>query len=424
MRAGGSALRYQLPAVSPLSLGAITAAVTRTVASGDPAPALERVLCAEYAGDTAILCSSGTDALGRAIRLAVAGDRRRIVALPAYGCFDIAAAAVGADARIALYDVDPVTLGPDWDSLRRAIADGASTAVIAPLHGLPVDWNAAERLTAGTGVRLIEDAAQAHGAMLNGRRVGSFGEMTVLSFGRGKGWTGGGGGALILRGAAAGESRGALAVTGRASSVRTAVGAIVQWLFGRPELYGLPSALPWLNLGETVYRPPQPARSIATVAAALAEQTRVIAYDAISHRRSIAARYAAALQEAPGMRMFDAVSGGAPGYLRFPVLLTGRQGALNLPAGAARHGIMRGYPASLATLDAVVPRLEGRESDCPGADTLAQRLLTLPTHPFVTPHDVLAVLAVLAQPGSDRPAGALTGADRSGRADAIHHQGR
>ena len=42
-----------------------------------------------------------------------------------------------------------------------------------------------------------EDAAQEAGATLHGRRLGSFGDLSVLSFGRGKGVTGGGGGALL-----------------------------------------------------------------------------------------------------------------------------------------------------------------------------------------------------------------------------------
>ena len=47
------------------------------------------------------------------------------------------------------------------------------------------------------GLAVVEDAAQGLGATWRGRPLGSFGDVSVLSFGRGKGWTGGVGGALL-----------------------------------------------------------------------------------------------------------------------------------------------------------------------------------------------------------------------------------
>src|SRR5437899_1804453 len=84
----------------------------------------------------------------------------RGVALPAYTCYDVATAAVAVDARIALYDVDPATLAPDMASLTATLAEGARIVVVAPLYGVPVDWDAIEQCVRTFGAVAVEDAAQ------------------------------------------------------------------------------------------------------------------------------------------------------------------------------------------------------------------------------------------------------------------------
>src|SRR6059058_4042732 len=159
----------------------------------DPCPRVERLVRALYRAQETVLLGSGTQALELAIRVATrVAAEQCAVALPAFSCYDVATAAVGARMRIALYDVDPGTLGPDLDSLAAALASGARIVVAAPLWGTPVDWGAVERCAAPFGAVVIEDAAQGHGAEWRGLPVGSFGALSVLSFGRGKGWTGAG----------------------------------------------------------------------------------------------------------------------------------------------------------------------------------------------------------------------------------------
>src|SRR6185436_12116325 len=77
---------------------------------------------------------------------------------------------------------------------------GVSAVVVAPLFGYPVDFPAVQSIADAAGVLVIEDAAQGAGATLNGVRVGALGTVSILSFARGKGTTGGSGGALLVRG--------------------------------------------------------------------------------------------------------------------------------------------------------------------------------------------------------------------------------
>ncbi len=191
-------MRHQLPAYSPISARGIAAAL---LTSRDANQQLLSLLASQFEAAAVVLCSSGTHAL----QLVLDAARRRLgaettVALPAFTCYDVATAAVAGRQPVVLYDIDPDTLAPDLDSVRAALRAGARIIVASPLYGIPVPWEPLADLAKEFGAIVIEDAAQGQGALWNGRPVGSLGELSVISFGRGKGWTGGGGGAVLMRG--------------------------------------------------------------------------------------------------------------------------------------------------------------------------------------------------------------------------------
>ncbi len=96
------------------------------------------------------------------------------MALPAFTCFDVATAAVAAALPVVLYDIDPATLAPDFDSLELCLQQGARVVVVSPLYGMPVDWDLVERSAARYGAVVIEDAAQGHGARWRGRLLAAW----------------------------------------------------------------------------------------------------------------------------------------------------------------------------------------------------------------------------------------------------------
>src|SRR3989442_356539 len=193
-------LRRQPPAYSPVSLSALWSATLHGLRlAPDTRANLIALLECEYAADHVILLGSGTQALQIALRLAMSRVGDPSVALPAFTCFDVASAAVGASARLRFYDVEPSTLAPDLESLERVLERGTRVVVVTPLYGLPVDWDTIDALAVRHGAIVIEDAAQGHHARWRGRPLGSLGSLSVLSFGRGKGLTGGAGGAPLLR---------------------------------------------------------------------------------------------------------------------------------------------------------------------------------------------------------------------------------
>jgi dTDP-4-amino-4,6-dideoxygalactose transaminase len=391
-------MRRQLPAFSPISPSGLAAAAR---AAGGLAPDFRKTLQDRLAHDLGAgavrLYASGTQALCEGIALACRRTGATTVALPAFTCFDVAAAAVGAgsDLRITLYDVDPATLAPDLDSLRHALHRGAQVVVASPLFGYPVDWDALAQETGDQGALMVEDAAQGHFAQWRGRPLGSLGDISVLSFARGKGWTGGAGGALVLRGSGAKHEEGAIPSSGLSAELRVLTQLAAQWFLGRPRLYALPAALPWLHLGETIYRDvPAPRRLTRAAAAALLTHVAPSSREA-EVRRGTARALLEALRGS-AMQPVRALSGASPSYLRLPIRIPGGSASLMRDPRARRLGVAVGYPATLAQLAAVRSRLDADHGmRWPGAEELVGDLVTLPTHSLLTSEEKAATISLL-----------------------------
>ena len=333
---------------------------------------------------------SGTTALTLALRLAAIETGSRRVALPAYGCFDLATACDGAESEVVLYDLDPATLGPDLASLDRALEAGARTIVAVHLYGMPVDMRRLRELARKTNSVLVEDAAQAAGATFEGRPCGSLGELSVLSFGRGKGLTSGGGGALLAHGERwRGEHPRLDDRQGPGGGgAMPLLKSTVQCLLARPSLYRLPAALPFLGLGETVYHPPRPARAMTRSAAGVLAGTVRLAGAELERRRANAARLLQFASGAEQIAVVRALAESEPGWLRLPLLAGAGRRAASSNGSASRRGVMPGYPAVLGTLRGFKARVVNREERFPGATALVERLVTLPTHGMLVEEDL------------------------------------
>ena len=379
-------IRHQPPVFSPLPLQAVFRAFVGRLQSGEnPLTVLSELLAEERGAERVILYGSGTQALQVALRAAV-DTVGGAVALPAYSCFDVATAAVAAKVAVRFYDVEPETLGPDLPSLEAALEAGAHVVVAGPLYGIPLDWSPVQEIAQRHGAILVEDAAQAHGCRTETCEAGMFGDLSILSFGRGKGWTGGAGGALLMRSPNVDSSSVAMATAeaGDPDGLVLLLKTLAQWALGRPSLYGLPSAVPRLGLGETHYREPTAAGPMERRAAALALGTREASLAEARHRRSAAESLLRAL-EAVGLtpdpvRTVALREGPLPGYLRLPVLLPDGISGFPSVRRANALGIARGYPIPLPELAPLQPFHVGAASAFPGAERLAQRLVTLPTH--------------------------------------------
>ena len=339
----------------------------------------------------ALLTDSGTSALRLAIAGAALSRPGAAAALPAFCCYDLATAADGAGVPVVLYDLDPATLGPRQESLARALAHPISSLVVAHLYGHPVDVPACQRLADGAGALLIEDAAQGIGGRLGGQDLGTFGSLSVLSLGRGKGWTGGAGGALVAH-----DDRGAAVVAWAGTTLGNGgrgwgdlARLTAQAALGRPGIYGIPASLPFLHLGETIYHRPHEPRGASDASVAAALENWSLLERETSVRRAAAERWGKSASEGGAGRRRRAIrapAGSEPGYLRFPVMAVDEDRARFQAAG--RLGVAPGYPRALCDLPGFGERVLNRDEDFDGARELAARLFTLPTHSRLSEGDL------------------------------------
>ena len=385
-------LRAQLPVYSPLTLGALGAGVLAAFGAGQARRRVDQALRAHYAPHGLLLTDSGTSALALALQLAVA-ERPGPVALPAYCCYDVATAVDAAGVPFLLYDLDPATLGPDEASLRAALAAGAGTVVVAHLYGVPVDVPAVEALVRSAGAVLIEDAAQGAGASVGGRPAGTLGRYGILSFGRGKGVTGGRGGALLANAPDAAIRVAEVNTLERAPRdfLRDLIALLAQWALARPALYGIPLAVPWLRLGETVYRSPTPPKAVPAFVLGVLGRTWALAGAEAETRRRHARRLLECFSSGGALRRVAVPQCAESGYLRLPGLVAESAMPPVRRADVRALGIWPGYPASLADLRGFGERCRNRGDALPGARALAASLVTLPTHSRLSDRDLAAL---------------------------------
>jgi dTDP-4-amino-4,6-dideoxygalactose transaminase len=139
-----------------------------------------------YCGVThCIGVGNGTDALElifAGLRLGP-GDE---VIVPANTFVATVSAIVAVGATPVFVDVDPQTLLVTAAHVEAAITAATAAVAVVHLYGQMPDMDAICRVADRSGVAVIEDAAQAHGAEWSGRRAGSFGRAAAFSFYPGK----------------------------------------------------------------------------------------------------------------------------------------------------------------------------------------------------------------------------------------------
>ncbi len=386
-----SPLRYYPPVHAPVSVRGVWAALGASL-GGDPEAVESRAraaLAELYPRRRAVLTNSGTSALQLALQLtstARAGaDRAGIVALPAYACPDLGTAAIGANFSIRLYDVDPRTLQPDWDSLERALSMGVTHVVGAHLYGRLVDIPEMRRRADAHGAIVIEDAAQHAGGTLHGVRGGALADISVLSFGRGKGINAGGGGALLLEGEQW-VTPPSLPRQSVVNSVKIALISTAVSVLSHPLLYRLPARLPGLGLGETVYHAPGNPEAIAAASAMLLLYALRDEAMGLEARRAREQWYSLSLAAHSGL-IFESLAGSVSGALRFPIRLSAE-----LALGLKMLGVSRSYPKTLAEYPELCVTMHAR-----GATALAAETYTLATHKFVSEELAAKLVAALSK---------------------------
>jgi dTDP-4-amino-4,6-dideoxygalactose transaminase len=380
--------RVLAPTAAPLDGPALLAAAWAAI-TPDRSAQLTREFAEFVSADEAFLFSSGKAALTVLLEALATLRPARSVAIPAYTCYSVPASVVRAGLNPVLIDVDPRTLDFDESSLREVL-QRTDLLCVLPTHlfGVSVDVERVRSLCRAD-VFVVEDAAQALGVTgQDGRLVGTRGDATLFSLARGKHLTCGHGGIIAVRHPEIANACRALYAEVPAPSV---VDGVVRWIelavmavCIKPRLYWLPSSLPFLGLGRSVYATDFSIARLPAVSVGAMHRWRARLVTANRARQQTVERFRAANGAS--------IDGESAPLLRYPLLMDSVTQRDQLIETGKPFGAGTMYPTSIAGIPELRDRFAGQRY--PGAEILATRLATLPTHQYVRASDVAALQAI------------------------------
>ncbi len=184
------------PVIGPDDRRLVNEVLDSGIVAGGTAPqvtALEREWAAYVGSQYCLTTTSGTAALHMALAALGVGPGDEVIT-SAFTFLASASCALHQNAIPVFVDIDPRTYTMDPAGLEAAITE--RTKVIIPVHiqGIPADMEAILAIARRRGVFVVEDACQAHGALYQGRKVGSLGDIGTFSLNNFKNLCGGEGG--------------------------------------------------------------------------------------------------------------------------------------------------------------------------------------------------------------------------------------
>lgn len=170
------------PSLGPEEAEAVTAVLSSgIIAEGPVTKTFEHEFAAYSGAAHAVAVNNGTAALHAALLAAGVGPGDEVV-VPAFSFFATASSVAMTGAKPVFSDVLRDTYCIDPDSVYDRITEQTKAVIGVHLYGQPCDAFVLRDICSDRGLIFIEDAAQAHGAMINGAKVGSIGDLACFSF--------------------------------------------------------------------------------------------------------------------------------------------------------------------------------------------------------------------------------------------------
>lgn len=143
-----------------------------------------------------IAVSNGSGALDIAVQALRIGPGDEVI-MPTFTIISPAQSVVKAGAKPVLIDSEPDTWNMDVRQIEAKITEKTRAIIVVHIYGLPVDMEPVLQLCSKYNLYLIEDAAEMHGQTYNGKKCGSFGDISTFSFYPNKQITTGEGGMIM-----------------------------------------------------------------------------------------------------------------------------------------------------------------------------------------------------------------------------------
>ena len=380
-------LRRQPPAAVYLPLAALEKAFIPT--AGDAAQF--RGELEEYLGIRACyLAASARAALFLLLKsLSAARPARSLVLLPAYTCPALVKVILDSGLRPCLIDISPDTFAFDLDQLAIQLNEQVLALIFVHPFGIPLELGELIALAHSVGAVVIEDAAQAMGARWEGKPVGAMGDFGLFSLGPGKPLSVAGGGILCTHDEAHAEllqrAWEELPTTKAPTSLWALTRLLLFWLATHPRGWWLVASTGLNQWGQNPSSWSYTSRQLTPLQARIG-RALLSRLDTINNlRRENGRQLAAHLQTLDFVHVPEPAAAAEPIYLRLPVLAdtAERREQLYDTLWNANIGVGRMYRY---TLPEIFPQLGSPR--CRGAEQVARRLLTLPTHHHLTDKDI------------------------------------
>ena len=190
---------YRVPRAVPFWNGATDRAILqslarRSVVEGSSLGELRSLVIEMLEAEDAILSGSGSLALELALRACGVRQGDEVI-IPTFCCSAVVPPILALGALPVLADIGE-ELNLTIETVDGAITKKTRAVIVPHLFGNPADIHSIVDLARGKNIRVIDDAAQALGATIDGRSAGSFGDAGIVSFGTEKICFGLGGGAV------------------------------------------------------------------------------------------------------------------------------------------------------------------------------------------------------------------------------------
>jgi dTDP-4-amino-4,6-dideoxygalactose transaminase len=345
---------------------------------------LEAQLKAYFNVRYVFMVSSGRAALTLILLALKSLSPKRQVLIPAYTCFSVPSAIIKAGLEMALCDIDPITFDFDRQCLEKAISEDTLCVIPSHLFGIPSDMDFIAGLCKERGVFIVEDAAQAMGGTYKGKKLGALGDVGLFSLSRGKNITCGSGGIIVTNSEKIAEkldyyySR--LPDQPVRSAMKNFLKVILMCIFIRPSLYWFPAGLTFLGLGKTVSTTDFPIYKLNGLSAGLLRSWK----DRLERSNQVRRETAKQFIEKLDLQHLPTAS--VP-YLRLPVLVNSMEMKNRLYSFSLERGlgVSRMYSCAIDEMSEFSGVFEGKIF--PTARLVAERLLTIPTHPLLSDKD-------------------------------------
>ena len=396
------AFRFVPPAGTPISVADLLGSIGAALISADTLMQFKEAVRVRVGVRYCDFVSTGRAGLTLALLAlkALDGGKRDEVVIPAYTCFSVPSSVIKAGLKVRLADVNPTTLDFVPSALEKLDGSRVLAVVATNLYGLPSDLPSITRLAHDRGIYVVDDAAQCLGGQVGGRPSGTWGDVGIYSFDKGKNVTSIDGGVLLTNSDQVAEAIARqvrmLPKCRMGESASHLAKLLVYAALLHPRAYWLPNSLPFLGLGTTAYRTDYPLAQYDSWMAPVGH--RLFArLDAITaQRRANADRLKQLLPWGP---LLDPVLPGldaVPAYLRYPVLIDpDYRDAVVAALKAHGIGASASYPTAIIDVPELSEQLRCEEGGTRGGQAVARRIVTLPTHGYVTARDQERMAAVV-----------------------------